>query len=173
MRRDLIPRALGAMLLLAAAGPGTAQQGGNDEAPFLRSFEGKFSGTGKLENAGGASHSLTCKFDGDHEGSRVTLNGNCSTKLVFSTTVRIELRYDPKTRRYGGAFREGKGTVADLAGARQGQRLSLSFVETAESVRPNPPATLTISRQREGVALSLRGSKPGQGQNLDLVLNEI
>ena len=172
MKHDVMPGAFTAMLLLAATTPIAAQQGADEEASFLRSFEGQFSGAGKLENVGGASHSLSCKFKGDQQGSRVSLNGECSTALIFGTTVRIELRYDPKSRRYDGSFREGKGTVADLAGTRQGRTLSLSFVETAESVRPNPPATLTISRQGDGLALTLRGSQPGQGQNLDLTLSE-
>lgn len=173
MQHDLMSKAFTALLLLAAVTPSSAQPSPNDDASFLRAFEGRFSGTGKLENAGGSSHSLSCKFNGDQEGPRVTLSGSCSTALVFSTTVRIELRYDPKTQRYDGEFREGKGTIADLAGARQGQRLSLSFTETEESVRPNPPATLTINRRTEGLSLTLRGSRPGQGQNLDLTLNEI
>lgn len=173
MNYELMPKLFTAMLSLAIATPSAAQQGANDEASFLRSFEGRFSGTGRLENASGSAHSLSCRFNGDQAGSRVALNGNCSTALIFSTTVRIELRYDPKTKRYDGAFREGQGTVAQLAGFRQGQRLSLSFIETAESVRPNPPATLTISRQGESMALTLRGSKPGQGQSLDLTLREI
>lgn len=172
MTHHRMPGVFAAMLVLAVVTPGRAQQDKADETAFLQSFEGRFSGTGTLERAGGSSHALSCKFDGDHAGSRVTLNGNCSTALVFSTSVRIELRYDPRTQRYEGAFREGKGTVADLAGTRQGQRLSLSFTETPESVRPNPPATLTISLKDDGMALTLRGSKPGQGQNLDLSLNE-
>jgi hypothetical protein len=82
------------------------------------------------------------------------------------------LRHDSKTGRYAGTFKESTGTVARLSGSRQGQRLTLAFNETAESVRPNPPATLTISRQQSGVALTLRGSQPGKGQNLDLSLKE-
>ena len=52
------------------------------------------------------------------------------------------------------------------------QRLLLAFNETAESLRPNPPATLTISRQGSEVVLTLRGSQPGKGQNIDLSLKE-
>ncbi|WP_332681945.1 hypothetical protein [Bosea sp. (in: a-proteobacteria)] len=163
-----------AMLALTLVQPGAAQQEAESgEAAFLKSFEGRFSGTGTLENAGGSSRSLNCEFKGDQQGSRLSLNGTCRTAAIFSATIQIELRHDQKTRRYDGGFRESTGTVADLSGARQGQRLTLAFTETAESVRPNPPATLTISRRQDGIALTLRGSKPGQGQNLDLALNEI
>ncbi|WP_332700376.1 hypothetical protein [Bosea sp. (in: a-proteobacteria)] len=173
MKPHHMAKAIAAATLLVLAQPGLAEQeAAGGEAAFLGSFEGRFSGTGTLENAGGSSRSLNCEFNGDHQGSRLNLNGTCRTAAIFSATIRIELRHDPKTGRYDGAFRESTGTVADLSGARQGQRLTLAFTETAESVRPNPPATLTISRQQDGIALTLRGSKPGQGQNLDLSLDK-
>jgi hypothetical protein len=172
--QHLVPlRALALSLLLVPAPLSAQDQGAaGREAHFLRSFEGQFTGAGRLQRAGGSSHSLSCKFSGDHQGAQVTLNGTCSTALVFSTSVRIEIRYDPQDRRYEGAFREGTGTVATLAGSRQGQTLSFSFVETAESVRPNPPARLSISRTGGDMVLTLRGTRPDQGQNLDLMLRE-
>lgn len=173
MTRHRIATALTAVALMGLAQPGLAEQEvGSDEASFLNSLEGRFSGNGTLQNAGGSSRSLSCQFNGDQQGSRLSLGGSCSTAAIFSTTIRIELRHDPKTGHYVGTFRESMGTVANLAGKRQGQRLTLAFNETAESVRPNPPATLTISRQPNGVALTLRGSQPGEGQNLDLSLRE-
>jgi len=173
MTRNRIATALAAAVLLALVQPGRAErEAGSDEASFLSSLEGRFSGNGTLQNAGGNSHSLSCQFNGDQQGSRLSLGGSCSTAAVLSTTIRIELRHDPKTGHYAGTFRESMGTVANLAGRRQGRRLTLAFNETAESVRPNPPATLTISRQPNGVALTLRGSQPGEGQNLDLSLRE-
>lgn len=165
--------ALTATALLMLAQPGATQQGADSgEASFLSSLEGRFSGNGTLQNAGGSSRALKCQFNGDQEGARLSLDGSCSTAAIFSATIRIELRHDSKTGRYAGTFQESTGTVARLSGSRQGQRLTLAFNETAESVRPNPPATLTISRQQSGVALTLRGSQPGKGQNLDLSLKE-
>jgi len=173
MTRHRIALAFTAAALLALAQPSLAErEAGSDEASFLSSLEGRFSGSGTLQNAGGSSHSLTCQFNGDQQGSGLSLDGSCSAAAIFSATIRIELRHDPKTGHYTGTFRESTGTVANLAGRRQGQRLTLAFNETAESVRPNPPATLTISRQRDGVVLTLRGSQPGEGQNLDLSLRE-
>ena len=166
-------KALAALALLALAQPLAAEQDArSDEAGFLRSFEGRFSGAGTLQNAGGSSRSLSCSFDGDEQGSRLSLNGTCRTAAIFSATIRIELRHDPRSGRYHGAFRESTGTVAELAGRREGQKLTLAFTETAESVRPNPPATLTITRRQGGIALTLRPSKPDQGQNIDLSLRE-
>lgn len=162
-----------AAALLLLASPGAAQtQAGNGEADFLNALEGRFSGDGTLQSAGGSSRSLSCEFKGDQQGSRLSFDGSCRTAAIFSATIRIELRHDPKTGRYAGTFRESTGTVADLGGRREGERLTLAFNETAESVRPNPPATLTITRRQDGIALTLRGSKPGQGQNLDLALRE-
>ena len=166
-------KALAAAALLVLTQPVLAQQEGDSgEANFLSSLEGRFSGNGTLQNAGGSSRSLKCQFNGDQEGARLSLDGSCTTAAIFSATIRIELRHDPKSGRYAGTFKESTGTVASLSGQRQGQRLTLAFNETAESVRPNPPATLTITSQQGGVALTLRGSQPGKGQNLDLSLRE-
>lgn len=172
MMRHCLTTAFAAAALLTLAQPGIAEQETAGEASFLSSLEGRFSGNGTLQNAGGSSRSLKCQFNGDQDGARLSLDGSCSTAAIFSATIRIELRHDPKTGRYAGSFRESTGTVANLSGQRQGQRLTLAFNETAESVRPNPPATLTISRQQNGVALTLRGSQPGRGQALDLSLRE-
>lgn len=173
MMRHHLAKALAAAALLILAQPSMAEpEASHSEAGFLGSLEGRFSGSGTLQNAGGSSRPLKCQFNGDQEGSRLNLDGSCSTAAIFSATIRIELRHDPKTGRYAGTFRESTGTVANFSGTRQGQRLTLAFNETPESVRPNPPATLTISRQQSGVALTLRGSQPGQGQNLDLSLRE-
>lgn len=173
MIRHQLAKAFAAATLLVLTQPVLAEpEAGHGETTFLGSLEGRFSGNGTLQNAGGSSRALKCQFNGDHEGARLSLDGSCSTAAIFSATIKIELRHDPKTGRYAGTFRESTGTVANLSGQRQGQRLTLAFNETPESVRPNPPATLTISRQQSGVALSLRGSQPGKGQNLDLSLRE-
>lgn len=173
MMRHHLTKAFAAAALLILAQPGAAEQAsGGDETGFLNSLEGRFSGNGTLRNAGGSSRSLKCQFNGDQEGVRLSLDGSCSTAAIFSATIKIELHHDPKTGRYAGTFRESTGTVASLSGKRQGQRLTLAFNETAESVRPNPPATLTITSQQGEVALTLRGSQPGKGQNLDLSLRE-
>ncbi|MFC7399998.1 hypothetical protein ACFQU1_22615 [Chelatococcus sp. GCM10030263] len=168
-------QAAAAAFLIATTLPVWAQpeQGtASRESAFLQSFEGRFTGTGRLQRANGSDHNLTCKFSGDSQGAEVVLNGNCSTAVIFGTSIRISIRYDPKSGRYVGSFRERTGTIANLAGARKGETLSFSFVETAESVRPNPPARLTITRRSGNIVLSLRGTVPNKGQNLDLVLKD-
>lgn len=177
MTRHLIAKALLAAALSLLAQPSLAErETDRDAAGFLSSLEGRFSGSGTLQRAGGSSRSLTCAFNGDQQGTRLSLEGSCSTAIVLGTKIQIELRLDPQTGRYVGTFRESTGTVANLSGRRQGQRLTLAFNETAESRRPNPPATLTISRrgsgQGSGVEFTLRGSEPGKGQNIDLSLKE-
>jgi hypothetical protein len=164
------------VLLLVAMTPTTWAQpvpgGLSGETTFLRAFDGQFAGTGRLEQADGSGHTLTCKFKGNSEGRQVVLDGRCSTAIMFGTSMRIGIRYDARTGRYLGSFHESMGTIAVLVGSRQGETLSLSFTETAESIRPNPPARLTITRRDHDMVLTLRGTKPGQGQNLNLVLRQ-
>ena len=162
-------------LVALSAATATAQSAPSavsSETTFLRAFDGQFAGTGSLERAGGSSHRLTCRFNGNSQGRQVVLDGRCSTAVLFGTSMRIGIRYDAGTGRYLGSFRESMGTIANLEGSRQGQTLSLSFTETPESVRPNPPARLTSTRKGGDMVLTLRGTKPGRGQNLDLVLRE-
>lgn len=142
------------------------------ETTFLHSFDGSFAGTGRLERADGSGHTLTCKFKGTSEARHVVLDGRCSIAIIFATSMRIDIRYDTGTGRYSGSFRESMGTIADLVGSRQGDALSLAFTETPESIRPNPPARLTITRRDHDVVLTLRGTKPGRGQSLDLILRQ-
>lgn len=166
-------RALAPVLLLIAtttwaqSAPDVLSQ----ETTFLRAFDGQFSGIGRLDRADGSGHALTCKFKGTRVAQQAVFEGRCSTAIIFGTSMRIDIHYDARTARYLGSFHEGMGTIADLAGSRQGNMLSLSFIETAKSVRPNPPARLTITRKDHDIVLTLRGTKPGRGQNLDLVLH--
>ena len=139
---------------------------------FLHSFDGRFAGTGRLERADGSGHALTCKFKGISEARHVVVDGLCSPAVIFATSMRIDIRYDTGTGRYSGSFRESMGTIADLVVSRQGASLSLAFAETPESIRPNPPARLKITRRDDDVVLTLRGTKPGRGQSLDLVLRQ-
>lgn len=173
MRHHLLPLPLAVALTIAASTPAQAQPAGENETGFLRVFDGRFNGTGIMQKAGGPAHNLSCTFDGNHSGANVTLNGRCSTAMVIGTTVRIQLAVDPHKGRYSGSFVDDRGTVASLSGSRKGQTLTLSFRETAESVRPDPPATLTIDTRADGLAIRLRGSEPGRGQNLDLALSEL
>ena len=168
-------KACTAVLLLAAVtttGAHAVPSAVGSETNFLRSFDGQFAGTGRLERVNGSGHTLTCKFKGTSDVRRVVLDGRCSTAIIFATSMRIDIRYDTGTGRYSGSFRESMGTIADLVGSRQGASLSLAFTETPESIRPNPPARLTITRRDHDVVLRLRGTKPGRGQSLDLVLRQ-
>ena len=109
------------------------------ETAFLHSFEGRFQGIGSLKRVNRSGHRLTCKFNGTSNAGSVVLDGRCSTAVIFSTSMRIDIQYNPSNGRYTGSFRESLGTIADLSGSRTGKTLSLAFTETAESVRPNPP----------------------------------
>lgn len=172
--RATMLRTCAAVLALAATPIGAQPLTGavGRETAFLHSFDGRFTGKGSLKRVNGSGHSLTCKFNGTSKAGSVVLDGRCSTAVIFSTSMRIDIQYNPGSGRYTGSFRESLGTIADLAGSRMGETLLLAFTETAESVRPNPPARLTITRRNRDIVLTLRGTKPGLGQNLDLVLRQ-
>lgn len=92
MRQDLVNKAFAAALISTVTLPAWAQ----DQRP------------------GGSRQSLACKFSSDREGSRITFNGGCSGALDFDISVRIETRFNSRTRGYERTLREGAGPVVDL-----------------------------------------------------------
>ena len=167
-----------AFCLAAAAAPNAIAQDATgaipSEAAFLQSLEGRFSGAGTFTRLrdGGEGRRLTCNLTSDSQGNRLTLDGKCTAAVVFGTSVRVDVRYDPASKRYSGSFRDGLGTVANLSGTRRGQTIQLAFNETAESVRPGPPATLTIAENNDRLSLSLQSTRSDAGQNLRLSLQK-
>ena len=80
-----LAKAVVAAALLLLAQPGAAEQeADSSETNFLNSFEGRYRGSGTLQNAGGTSRSLTCEFNGDERDSRLSLNGTCRAAVIFS-----------------------------------------------------------------------------------------
>lgn len=92
MRHDLMCKAFAAAVVLTVTSPAWAQ----DQRPR------------------GSGQSLACKFNGDHEESRITFNGSCSGALDFDISVRIETRHNSRTRGHERTLRDGAGPIADL-----------------------------------------------------------
>ncbi|MET0605774.1 MAG: hypothetical protein ABWZ80_04915 [Beijerinckiaceae bacterium] len=136
----------------------------------LEIFEGRFAGKGSLARAGGAPRTLDCDLTGRASGDRYSLTGTCHASIIVSANVSIEVRCIGS--RCSGSFRDGRGTVSSLVGERRGETLSFLATETAESVRPDPPAHMTLTRRREGIALSVRNTEPTKGSAISLELRK-
>lgn len=161
-----------AMALVTQSASAQETTGSVGESSFLQGLGGSFSGSGTLMRASESSpRSLTCNFTGSPQGTQVTLNGRCSAGIL-STSVNVAVRFDPTSRTYMGSYRDGLGTIANLSGSRRGRNLILAFNETAQSTNPGPPGRMTIAQTGEQLALSLRSSQPGAGQNLNLAMHK-
>lgn len=133
----------------------------------LEQFEGKFTGGGTLVRKGSTTN-LTCNLTGDANGDSYTLAGRCRANIIAGGNIRIAVRQ--QGNRITGSFSDGLGTVSSLSGTANGSSLSMVATETAESVRPDPPARMTLTRSGSGLTLSVRNTQEGAGSNITLSL---
>lgn len=139
---------------------------------FLQSFEGEFRGSGSLTRGEQGATRLNCNLTGRRSGDGLLLAGTCRANIFASARISIDIRYDAASGRFKGSFRDGLGTVSTLDGRRSGNTLNFLAVETAESVRPDPPARMQLTRNPDGISINLRNTVPGEGSTITLALQE-
>jgi hypothetical protein len=164
----MIRRPILVLALALAAAPALAQTTGS-VAPLQR-FEGRFVGKGTLARGGGSPRTLNCDLAGRPSGDRLSLSGVCRAMVFASANISIDVRCSGQ--RCTGSFRDGLGTISSLAGQQRGDSLSLLATETAESVRPDPPARMTLTRKPDGIGLSVQNTQPGKGSAISLDLKK-
>jgi hypothetical protein len=165
-RRPLVSFVFSSAILFGAAALGQT----TGSASSLQQFEGSFAGQGTLARQGGASRSLTCNLTGRSTGDSLSLAGTCRAMIIASANISIETRCSGN--RCTGSFRDGLGTISSLAGQRRGDTLSFLATETADSVRPDPPARMSLSRTASGITLTVRNTEPGKGSAISLDLKK-
>lgn len=166
--RLLMALAAALAIALVVAGPAAAQSSGAPAS--LERFEGRFVGQGSLARSGGDARSLNCDLTGRPSGERLSLSGVCRANIFASANIQIEVTCSGP--RCSGSFRDGLGTVSALSGQRQGDRLSFLATETADSVRPDPPARMTLVREGDGLGLTVRNTQAGKGSAISLDLKK-
>jgi hypothetical protein len=139
---------------------------------FLQTFEGEFRGTGSLTRGEQSATRLNCTLTGRRSGAGLLLAGTCRANIFASARISIDIRYDAASGRFRGSFRDGLGTVSTLDGRRSGNTLNFLATETAESVRPDPPARMQLTRNANGISIDLRNTVPGEGSTISLALQE-
>lgn len=166
MIQRILPAAL--FLTIIAAVPAPAQTTGS-VSPMQR-FEGRFVGGGTLERADRGSTALKCDLRGQSGGASLSLAGTCRANIIAAANISIALRCSGPS--CNGTFRDGLGTVSSLSGRHSGDRFNLMATETAESVRPDPPARMILVRDAEGIDLSVRNTQAGKGSTISLDLKK-
>lgn len=160
-----------ALVLVFASLPGAAARAEpNDARAFLQRFEGRFVGQGTLSRGGSGARTLDCNLTGQPSGDRLSLSGVCRANIFASANISIDMRCS--AGRCTGQFRDGLGTISSLSGQRRGDSLHFMATETAESVRPDPPARMVLTRDADGIDLTVRNTQPPKGSAISLDLKK-
>lgn len=126
------------------------------EAEFLRSLAGSWSGGGPVRMTTGSSPvNVSCEIEGDATDTMLSLEGTCTGLLVFQRRIAAELKADGAS--YSGSYVGSPRGTATLAGDRNGRTLDLDLqwpghpVATMELDSPTPDRMVltTIEQDRK------------------------
>lgn len=153
-------RFLLAATLLLFSGAASAQ-----EADFLRSLEGKWSGTGSVRaRISSPAVNVNCNFGLQTGKATLSLDGSCGLLLI-----RRAIRADLKTAnggRYSGTYVGPAGVPSALSGSRQGDAINLS-IRWGREVNGDRRAEMTIRKVGEnGLKLTTTDRDPATGKQV-------
>ena len=155
-------------LLLAGGLRATAGAVHADEADFLQSLEGDWSGKGMVKVRTDSSP-VSCSFDSDATATSLSLDGNCRGMLVISRAIGADLKASGS--KYSGSY-TGAGTgTAGLSGKRSGDAIHLG-IRWAKDVNGDRVARMTVKKTGEnGMTLTTVDTDPKTGK--DVVTSQI
>ncbi len=115
-----------------------------DEAPFLKSLSGNWSGKGTVKvRVNAPTINVTCRFRSDTSTNSLALGGKCTSLAIFSRVISANLKANDG--RYSGSY-VGAGTgTAGLGGQRSGDTINLG-ITWAKEVNGDRKAQMTIEK---------------------------
>jgi hypothetical protein len=153
---------LAAFGVCLAAGVGAPRA---DEAAFLGSLEGNWTGKGavKVRVAAPTIH-VSCKFKSTADASSLVLDGDCRGLLVFSRHISATLRADGS--KYSGTY-IGAGTgPSRLKGVRTGSAVDLG-ITWAKPVNGDRKARMTVEKNgANGMTIITTDVDPKTGESV-------
>ncbi|CDX17822.1 hypothetical protein LCM4577_23825 [Mesorhizobium sp. LCM 4577] len=130
--------------LLAAACLLCATGAHADEAAFLRSLQGKFSGKGTVRiRTNMPVMNINCTFTSDATANSLSLDGTCRALLIMSREIRADLKVSGA--RYTGTYIGSRSGPAGLSGSREGDAINLD-IHWAKIVNGDRDAELTVEK---------------------------
>lgn len=151
--------------ILAASMVFAGSAGHADEAAFLTSLDGNWSGKGTVKVRTNSSPvNVTCRFDSDATKSSLSLEGNCRGLVIVSRAIGADLKV--KGSKYSGSY-VGAGTgTAGLSGRRSGNAINLG-IRWAKDVNGDRNARLTVEKVgANGMRLTTVDVDPETGKNV-------
>ncbi|MES0047344.1 hypothetical protein [Mesorhizobium sp. M0053] len=136
-----------------------------DEANFLSSLQGNFSGKGTVKVTTDApTVNVSCTFNSDATSSSLSLDGNCRGLVVVTRAISANLK--ARGAKYTGVYVGSRTGPAQLAGSRSGNALSLGIRGAAE-VNGDRKARLTVEKTSgDGMRLTVTDVDPKTGNNV-------
>jgi hypothetical protein len=146
--------------LAAAAGATHA-----DEADFLRSFQGNFTGKGTVKVTTDApAVNVFCRFDSDATSSSLSLDGSCRGLVVVTRAISADLR--SRGARYTGTYVGSRTGPAQLSGRRSGNAINLG-IHWAKEVNGDRTAQMRVEKNGEdGMRLIVIDVDPKTGERV-------
>ncbi len=136
-----------------------------DESAFLKTLAGSWNGKGTVKVRTNAPvMKVTCQFKSDTNARSLSLNGRCTSLMVFSRVISANLKAsgDRYTGSYVGA---GSGT-AGLGGRRNGDAINLA-IKWAKEVNGDRRAQMTIEKVgASGMRLTTVDTDPATGRSV-------
>jgi hypothetical protein len=136
-----------------------------DEAAFLNSLDGNWSGKGMVKvRTNSTPINVTCKFDSDATASSLSLDGNCRGMVIVSRAIGADLKANGA--KYTGSY-VGAGTgTAGLSGRRSGNAINLG-IRWAKDVNGDRSARMTVEKVGEnGMKLTTVDVDPASGKSV-------
>ncbi|MER9728606.1 hypothetical protein [Mesorhizobium sp. M0205] len=136
-----------------------------DEANFLSSLQGNFSGKGTVKVTTDAPRvNVSCTFNSDATSSSLSLDGNCRGLVVVTRAISANLK--ARGAKYTGVYVGSRTGPAQLAGSRSGNAISLGIRWAAE-VNGDRKAWLTVEKTSgDGMRLTVTDVDPKTGKNV-------
>lgn len=134
-----------------------------DEASFLKSLSGNWSGKGTVKvRVNAPTINVTCRFKSDTTAASLSLGGKCTSLAIFSRAISADLKANGS--RYSGSY-VGAGTgTAGLGGQRAGDTISLG-ITWAKEVNGDRKAQMTIEKVgASGMRLTTIDTDPKTGK---------
>ncbi|PZM15448.1 hypothetical protein [Rhizobium tubonense] len=134
-----------------------------DEAPFLKSLAGSWSGQGTVKvRVNAPTINVTCRFTSDTTAASLSLGGKCTSLAIFSRAISADLEANGPT--YSGSY-VGAGTgTAGLSGKRAGDTINLG-ITWAKDVNGDRKAQMTIEKiGASGMRLTTIDTDPKTGK---------
>lgn len=134
-----------------------------DDATFLASFAGSWSGKGEFRvSAGSSPVPVSCSFDAETSPTSLSLDGKCRAMVVMSRKIGVMLKTDGDG--VSGSYIGSTTGPAGLSGRREGSAFDLS-IRWAKTVNGDREAQMKVEKIGEdGMKLITTDVNPETGQ---------